>query len=132
MSELTPVQIVYDGDCPFCRAFSGMVRLKEDYSVELINAREPHPLIEAATGKGLDLDEGMIVVIGDDFYHGDDAMSRMALMTSKSGLMRRLTKWTFTSERRSQILYPILRGGRNLTLKILGHKKIKNLAAEQN
>ena len=128
MSEQTPVHIVYDGDCPFCRAYAGMVRLQENYSVNLINAREPHPLVEAATKKGLDLDEGMIVVLDDVFYHGDDAMTRMALMTAKSGLLRRFTKWTFESPARSRVLYPILRGGRNMTLKILGHKKIKNLS----
>ena len=128
MRELTPVQIVYDGDCPFCRAYAGMVRLQENYSVELINAREPHPLVDEATEKGLDLDEGMIVVLEDKFYHGDDAMTRMALMTTKSSLLRRLTKWTFTSPGRSRLLYPILRGGRNMSLKVLGHKKIENLS----
>lgn len=128
MSKLTPVQIIYDGDCPFCRAYVGMVRLRENFSVELIDAREGHPLVDSATKKGLDLDEGMIVVLEDEFYHGDDAMTRMALMTTKSGLLRRLTKWTFTSPWRSRHLYPILRTGRNLTLKILGHKKIDNLS----
>ena len=127
MSQLTPVQIIYDGDCPFCQAYVGMVRLQEHYSVDLINARDPHPLVEAATERGLDLDEGMIVVLEDEFYHGDDAMTRMALMTTKSGVLRRLTKWTFTSPWRSRNLYPILRGGRNITLKFLGHKKIDNL-----
>lgn len=127
MSALTPVQIVYDGDCPFCRAYAGMVRLQENYSVELINAREPHRLVEDATKRGLDLDEGMIVVLEDKFYHGDDAMNRMALLTAKSGLLRRLTKWTFSSPWRSRNLYPTLRGIRNLSLKILGHKKIDNL-----
>jgi len=127
MSELTPVQIIYDGDCPFCQAYVGMVRLQENYSVELIDAREPHPLVEESTRKGLDLDEGMIVVLEDEFYHGDDAMTRMALMTAESGLLRRLTKWTFKSPGRSRVLYPILRGGRNMTLKVLGHKKIDNL-----
>ena len=125
--QIVPVQIVYDGDCPFCQAYVGMVRLKENYSVELINAREPHPIVSAATEKGLDLDEGMLVVLQDKFYHGDDAMTRMALMTTKSGLLRRLTKWTFTNPWRSRNLYPILRAVRNMTLKLLGHKKIENL-----
>lgn len=127
MSELTPVQIIYDGDCPFCQAYAGMVRLQKNYSVELINARESHPLVDAATAKGLNLDEGMIVVLEDNFHHGDDAMTRIALMTTKSGLLRRLTKWTFISPWRSRNLYPILLGGRNMTLKVLGHKKIDNI-----
>lgn len=131
MTDNIPVQIIYDGDCPFCQAFAKMIRLRENYSVELINARDPHALVDDATQRGLDLDEGMIVILGDEFYHGDDAMTRMALMTTKSGLLRRLTKWTFTSPRRSRILYPILRGGRNLALKILGHSQINNLPANK-
>ena len=131
MSELTPVQIVYDGDCPFCQAYLKMVRLKEDYSVELINAREPHPLVDEVTRRGLDIDEGMVVVLEDEFHHGDDAMNRLALMTAESGVIRRLTKWTFSNPWRSRNLYPVLRGGRNLSLKLLGHKKIKNLSGAE-
>lgn len=126
MSALTTVQIIYDGNCPFCQAYVGMVRLQENYNVELINAREPHPRVDEVTLKGYDLDEGMIVILDGDFYHGDDAMHRMALMTANSGALRRLTKWTFSSPWRSRNLYPLLRGGRNMTLKILGHKKINN------
>ena len=108
-----------------------MVRLQEGYAVELINAREPHPLVDEVTKRGLDIDEGMVVVLEGKFYHGDDALNRMALMTTKSGLMRRLTKWTFSNEWRSRNLYPFLRGGRNLSLKLLGHKKIKNLSGAE-
>ena len=131
MSELTPVQIIYDGDCPFCKVYVGMVRLKENYAVELINARDPHPLVDEVTLRGLDIDEGMVVVLEKEFYHGDDALNRMALMTTKSGLMRRLTKWTFSNPWRSRNLYPFLRGGRNVTLKLLGHKKIENLSSAE-
>jgi len=132
MSDLTLVHIIYDGDCPFCTAYAGMVRLRENFFVELIDARDSHPLINAATRKGLDLDEGMIVVMKGQFFHGDDAMTRMALMTAESGVLRRATKWTFSKPRRSQILYPILRAGRNMTLKILGHGKIDNLSKQNN
>lgn len=127
MSALIPVQIIYDGDCPFCRAYSDMIRLKENFVVELINAREPHPRVDDATAKGLDLDEGMIVILDQQFYHGEDAMTRIALMTTESGALRRLTKWTFSNPWRSRNLYPILRGGRNLSLKVLGHEKINNV-----
>lgn len=131
MPDPMPVYILYDGACPFCRAFSHMVRLQENYTVELVNAREPHPLVHTATEKGLDLDEGMIVVLNEKFHHGEDAMTRMALMTAKNGLLRRLTKWTFSNPRRSRFLYPILRSGRNFSLKILGHEQIGNLPDNQ-
>ena len=127
MSPVTHIRIIYDGDCPFCQAYVKMLRLKEQYRVELIDARGEHVILPEITSQGYDLDDGMVVEINGQFFHGDEAMTRMALMTTKSGILRRLTKWTFTSERRSRYLYPILRGGRNMTLKLLGHKKIKNL-----
>ena len=104
-----------------------MIRLQENYTVELINARDPHPLVHAVTEHGLDLDEGMIVVMDNIFYHGDEAMRRIALMTAQNGTLRQLTKWTFSNPSRSRLLYPILRAGRNLSLKILGHSPINNL-----
>jgi len=127
MSDTSRLSILYDGACPFCSSYSKMIRLQENYSVELINARDRHPLVQEASEKGLDLDEGMIVVMGDIFYHGDEAMRRIALMTAQSGVLRRLTKWTFSNPIRSRFLYPILRAGRNLSLKILGHSPINNL-----
>ena len=127
MSPETHIRIIYDGDCPFCQAYVKMLRLKEQYRVELIDARGEHAILPEIKSQGYDLDDGMVVEINGRFFHGDEAMTRMALMTTKSGVLRRLTKWTFTSERRSRYLYPILRGGRNMTLKLLGHKKIKNL-----
>lgn len=131
MPDKIPVHILYDGACPFCTAFSRMVRLQENYTVELVNAREPHPLVQAATDKGLDLDEGMIVVMDDQFHHGEEAMTRMALMTAKNGGLRRLVKWIFSSPQRSRFFYPALRAGRNFSLKILGHTQIENLAVDQ-
>ena len=132
MSTDTHIRIVYDGDCPFCQAYVKMLRLKAQYSVELINARDDHPLVIDITKAGLDLDEGMVVELDGQFYHGDNAMHIMVLMTTDSGVLRRLTKWTFKSKWRSQHLYPILRGGRNLTLKLRGHTKIKNLADDKH
>lgn len=128
MTEPTHIRIIYDGDCPFCQAYVKMVRLREHYTVELIDARGDHPVISDITLKGYDLDEGMVVEVEEQFFHGDEAMTRMALMTADSGFLRRITKWIFKSKWRSQNLYPILRACRNLTLKILRHKKIDNLA----
>lgn len=127
MRQQTQVHIIYDGDCPFCTAFSQLIRLQENYAVELLNARQFHPLIEMATAKGLDLDEGFIIVLDNTFYHGEDAMTRLALLTAKNGVFRRFTKWVFINPSRSRFLYPILRRGRNLSLKVLGRQQIRNL-----
>ena len=126
MTESTSVQIVYDGECPFCSTYVKMLHLQKTYGVELINARETHPLVEELTSIGLDLDEGMAIKFNDKIFHGAAAMNRLALMSSKSGAVRRLSRWVFANERRSQLLYPFLRFGRNTSLQILGIKKIND------
>ena len=127
MTPKTPIRIIYDGDCPFCQAYVKMLHLKEQYEVELINAREDHPIIARISQTGLDLDEGMVVELNGELHHGEHAMTMMAMMTADSRSIRGLTKWIFKNAERSRRLYPILRAGRNFTLKLLGHRKIMNL-----
>ena len=77
MTEQQPIQIVYDGQCPFCSAYVRMFRLHELSDVELINAREGHPLVETIAERGLDLDEGMVMKLGEEYYFGEDVVHRL-------------------------------------------------------
>ncbi|WP_428407368.1 DCC1-like thiol-disulfide oxidoreductase family protein [Hyphococcus sp.] len=98
MTERPEIYVVYDGECPFCSAYVRMVRLREAAgNVRLLNAREPHPLVEELKAKGYDLDEGMALKIGDAIYHGPDVMNRLALMSTQSGFLNRLHLWIFSS-----------------------------------
>ena len=84
------------------------------------------------TSQGLDIDQGMVLKMGDQLYYGSDAIHALALIGSRSGVFNRLNYWIFKSKTVSSILYPILRFCRNLLLKILGKCKINNLGAEKN
>ncbi len=119
------IVIVYDGECPFCSAYVRMVRLRAAAGpVELIDARSDHPLVAQARANGLDLDEGMAMLMAGRWSHGDEVIHRLALMSGPSGLLNRLQAWIFRSPARSRILYPWLRAGRNLTLRFLGQRRI--------
>ena len=122
--KATSISIVYDGECPVCSAYVRMLRLRALGDVELINARDDHPLVRSLENSGVDLDEGMAVKVGDELYLGDQAIQRMALMTSGSSIFNRLNFWIFRSGTRSRLLYPILRAGRNLLLTLLGRRSI--------
>ena len=124
MMSSDTIQIVYDGECPFCSAYVRMFRLRELSEVELINAREDHPVVDQIKRQGFDLNDGMVMKIGGEYHFGDDVVHRLALMSGSSGLLRRFNFWIFSDAKRSRLIYPYLRAGRNLTLKLLGRKKI--------
>jgi predicted DCC family thiol-disulfide oxidoreductase YuxK len=122
--EARPI-IVYDGDCPFCSRYVAFLRLREAVGpVTLINARGGGPIVEEVRRAGYDLDEGMVLKMGDRYYHGADCIHVLALMTSDSSLFNKLTARVFRSSATAGALYPFLRAGRNATLRMLGRRKI--------
>jgi predicted DCC family thiol-disulfide oxidoreductase YuxK len=118
--------IVYDGECPFCSNYVSLYRIREQLGqVHLVNARDDVPVVRGARARGFDLDKGMVLKLGDKFYHGDACMHMLALLSSDSNVINKINKWIFSHEERARFLYPILVAGRNLTLRLLGRSKIK-------
>ncbi len=118
--------LVYDGECPFCTRYVSLMRLRESAgSVQLLNAREDHPVVEQLLESGFDLDDGMVLKSGGNIYHGDQAIHALALMSGKVGWFNRLNYVIFRSRLLSRLLYPILRAGRNTTLRLLGRPPIR-------
>jgi len=131
--EKKTVVVVYDDECPACRAFCIRTRINESIGeLILVDAREDTPILQEITDLGWDIDLGMVVKVDDQLYYGSDAIHVLGLMSSRSGFFNRLNYWIFKSKRLSNILYPILRSCRNLLLKILGKTKINNLDIENN
>lgn len=122
--------LYYDGDCPFCSTYVRYFRLREAVgSLTLVDMREGGPGLDDIIARGFDLDEGMVLRLGDGYYHGDDCIHMLALLSSTSTLFNRANAALFRSPRRARLLYPLLRAGRNLTLTLLGRRKIRTSAA---
>lgn len=116
--------IVYDGECPYCRNYVRLVKMRESIGpVRLIDARKGGPEVDAIKAKGFDLDQGMIFYHGGHYYHGDEAIHMMGVY-SGCGPLNALNRLIFRSPARAKALYPWLRAGRNMTLRILGKRKI--------
>lgn len=116
--------LVYDGECPFCTAYVNYVRVKESLGIfKLINARNGGEIVDDVVKRGYDLDEGMVLIMNGRYYHGHDCINHLALLSTSSGLFNRLNAFIFRSKAVSRILYPILRFGRNLILRILRRRK---------
>jgi len=122
------IVLIYDKECPACKAYSRLVRIRESVGdLKIINAREQSDVLDEITAQGLDIDQGMVLKMGDQLYYGSDAIHALALISSRSGVFNRLNYWIFKSKTLSSWIYPILLFFRNLLLKILGKTKINNL-----
>lgn len=133
MSEHADIYLVYDKQCPACDYYCNLVRIRESVgTLKLVDAREGGELLQRISAAGYDIDEGMLLITGEQMYYGADAIHRLALLGTKAGVFNRLAYWSFRSPGRSRFLYPILKAGRNLLLKILGRTRINNLGVENN
>ena len=131
MSE--PILLVYDKDCPACNAYSQLVRIRQSVGeLQLVNAREDSAVLRELTAQGLDIDQGMVLKMGDKLYYGSDAIYMLSLLSSRSGLFNRLNYHLFKSRRVAKVLYPLLRGCRNVLLKLMRKRKINNLGLPDN
>lgn len=117
--------IIYDGECPFCSAYVKMLRLRESVgTVALINAREDHPEVRRVKSLGLDLQEGMVARYAGRDYYAEECLTLLAMLSTGSGGFNALTAWMFKSARRARLMYPVMKTGRAITLKLLGRKPI--------
>src|SRR5262245_26139808 len=122
--------LVYDGECPFCTGFAKRIRIESALGpLRLVNAREGGELVDDLRRRGFDLDAGMVLIIGDEYFHGDEALHRLALMSTRYGWFNRLNAWLFSNRTLSHFAYPLLRAGRNAGLRLLGRERISSTHA---
>lgn len=127
------ILLIYDKECPACHNYSQVVRIQESVGkLKLVDARENSAVLDAVTVKGFDIDQGMVLKVGEKLYYGADAIHALALISSRSGLFNRFNYWIFKSRKVSTLLYPALRLCRNMLLKVLGKTKINNLNENDN
>ena len=121
--------IVYDGECPFCSRYVKLLRLRDAVGhVTLVSARDDHPAVRYAMAQGINLDQEMALILHGEIHSGPDCMHRLALMSTGAGPFNAVMARIFASRRAARLLYPPLRAGRNLTLKLLGRRPIAETA----
>lgn len=127
------ILLVYDRECPACNAYCQVVKIKGSVGdLEIVDARANSDVMKEISSQGLDIDQGMVLKVGEQLYYGSDAIHALALIGSRSGVFNRINYWIFKSKTVSSVLYPILRFFRNLLLIILGKSKINNLDIDDN
>src|SRR5215468_10243321 len=109
-----PAFLVYDGQCPFCANYVALLRLRETFpGLQLLDARaqRDHPLVQSLAPRGVRIDDGMALVVGDQIHHGAESIHQLALRVADRTGFGRLNWVLFRSRLRSAVLYPWLRAG---------------------
>ena len=123
---MTGVILVYDGHCPMCSAFSQRLQLvKAAGELELVDARGDHYLLPELKRRQIDLNKGMVVLVGDEIYQGVDATYVLAGMTRKRGFFNRCTYVIFSRKWLAMVIYPVLKLIRSILLFVLWRKPIQ-------
>jgi predicted DCC family thiol-disulfide oxidoreductase YuxK len=126
VAEISKNWLLYDGECPFCSRYVRHVRLRQAIgTITLANAREHATLVDEVQRLGFSVDTGMVLKLDGNYYHGADCIHALALLTTPSGWFNRLNSLVFRSKTASRVLYPVLRAGRNLTLRLLGRTRLQ-------
>lgn len=119
--------IYYDGECPFCSRYVGMIKLREAVGqVDLVDLRGDAALCDELTAAGFDLDQGMVVDLDGKRVGGADATHVLASMSTNSGFFNKLNRAVFSVPLLSSTIYPVLRSGRWFTLFLMGRATIND------
>jgi predicted DCC family thiol-disulfide oxidoreductase YuxK len=119
LAQDSRIVVVYDGDCPLCNSYISMMRLGNAVGrPTLVNARERPGLVKALAESGVNLDEGMAVYYQGRLYVGSEAVNLLALLTTPVDLANRIAAAMLGRPGLARAVYPLLRAGRNLLLRL--------------
>ena len=120
MSEKT--LFIYDGECPFCNHFAQLLELKSNLQeVEILDGRKNLPLLSKLYNKGYDLNKGAILINNENIMHGAESINWICSQIKEpSDSLLEILRIIFTSNKRTNFLFPFLLWGRRLSLTVKG------------
>ncbi|WP_320667507.1 DCC1-like thiol-disulfide oxidoreductase family protein [Prochlorococcus sp. MIT 1307] len=110
---------IYDGQCPFCNHFAELLELKSNLSnIQIKNARENPPELPV----GYDMDQkGAILIRNNEILQGASAINTIcSQIKDPSGPLLKILSTTFSSNQRTNLLFPLLLIARRVSLFIKG------------
>ena len=120
------LEIIYDGDCPFCSRFVALQKLRETFGeVTIVDARmSSDPSVQKVISAGYILNDGMAVIFNGEIFYGVKSVEFLAMATS-GGAFGFLMKIFFTHAPISRLFYSVLVKLRKIYLKIVGFDDLK-------
>ena len=113
---------IYDGDCPFCNHFAQLIELKSSLpEFKILNGRTNLALLSQLYKQGYDLNNGAILLTNEHILHGADAINWICTeIKEPSDSLLEVLRIIFTSNKRTNFLFPFLLWGRRLSLILKG------------
>jgi hypothetical protein len=95
--------------------------------VDLIDARSDTVVVRELLSKRYNLDEGMAALYGGRVYYGADAVNLISLLVDEGVWLAKFLALLLSNPRRARFLYPIMKFGRRMVLRLL---RIPNIPAQ--
>ena len=113
---------IFDGECPFCNHFAQLLELKSNLpQLEILDGRKNLALLSQLYKEGYDLNNGAILIRNETILHGADAINWICgEIKDPSDSLLEVLRIIFTSNKRTNILFPLLLWGRRLSLTLKG------------
>jgi len=119
------VWLVYDGECLMCNNYAQYLKLQQSVGeFVLVDARLGGPIVSEVRELPHDLNDGMVVKIGERFFVGHDALNVLALLAEDRGMFNKFNRLAFRSPLISRVAYPVMKGARWVLLKLKGVQPI--------
>ena len=114
----TYLTFIYDGECPFCNHFAELLEIKSKIkNISILDARKNQSITKSLINKGYDIDKGAILLMGDDIFHGAEAINTICnQINNPSGRLLKLLSNIFKSNKRTKLLFPFLVRARRFAL----------------
>ena len=66
--------LLYDGECPACRSYVAIARLRQLWpDLRILDARQEPELVTDLRAIGYEINEGFVLSLGDRIYFGPEA-----------------------------------------------------------
>ena len=113
---------IYDGECPFCNHFAQLLELKSRLpNFEILDGRKNLALLSQLYNQGYDLNKGAILISNETIMHGADAINWICCeIKEPSDSLLEVLRIIFTSNKRTNFLFPFLIWSRRLLLTLKG------------
>ena len=108
--EESTLTFIYDGECPFCNHFAELLELKSKINnISILDGRKNPVLIKELLSKGYDLNNGAILLKGNDILHGSSAINTICKQIEyPSNRLLEILAITFKSKARTKLIFPFL------------------------